>query len=202
MGRFVLYACMAFVTAFVGVSWAARGFPMQLSSPVTVSQLQPTLNATFGDESAKEYQRKTWEASKTAQSDKNPKLDAIRLDALQAANAYALSPCDRTMKLNLIAAVTAYTRAWQDKIDCARPGNTLMFCGDRKLKEAAATFSTPLDMTVREALTKAFDQKGVIKADFPEAVRFDVLQFAGPGLWSDESPVCAPLARNESEAKK
>jgi hypothetical protein len=192
---------MAFVTAFVGVSWAARGFPMRLSSPTVVGQLQPTLTATFGDDSAKQWERKTWEASKTAQSDKNPKLDAIRLEALQAANAYEMSPCDKTMKLNLIAAVTAYTRAWQAKIDCPRPMDMMMFCGDQKMKETAATFSTPLDVRVRDALAKAFDQKGIVKADFPEAVRFDVLQFAGPGLWSDESPVCLPLARNESSVK-
>jgi hypothetical protein len=201
MGRFALYVCMAFVTAFVGLSWAARGFPTRLASPDNVGQLQPTLTATFGDESAKEYERKTWEASKTAQSEKNPKLDAIRLDALQAANGYAMSPCDRTMKLNLIAALTAYTRAWQNKLDCPRPMNMLVFCSDQKLKDTAATFSTPLDMRVQEAFAAAFDQKGILKTDFPEAVRWDMLQFAGPGLWSAESPICLLQARNDSKTK-
>jgi hypothetical protein len=201
MGRFALYACMAFITAFVGVTWAARGFPTRFSNPAVVGPLQPTLEAKFGDESAKAYERKTWEASKTAQSDKNPRLDAIRLDALQSANAYAMSPCDKTMKLNLIAALTAYTRAWQQKLDCPRLMNMLMFCGDQKLKDAAATFSTPLDVRVQEALAAAFDQKGIVKADFPEAVRWDMLQFAGPGLWSDESPVCLPLTRDASRTK-
>jgi hypothetical protein len=179
MFRFILYVSMAFVTAFVGVTWAARGFPVQF----------------FGDQSAKDYERKMWEAQHTAQSDKNPKLDSIRLDALQAGNAYAMSPCDETMKANLIAAVTAYTRAWQKKMDCPRPLHMLMFCGDKKLKEVAETFSTPLDIRVQTALHEAFEQRGIVKADFPEDTRFDMLQFAGPGLWFDESPICLPRMR-------
>jgi hypothetical protein len=136
-----------------------------------------------------------WEAAHTSQSDKNPKLDTIRLDALQAATAYAMSPCDETMKSNLIAALTAYTRAWQEKMDCPRPQNMLMFCGDKKLKEVAETFSTPLDIRVKEAMDRAFEQRGIVKTDFPASVRFDVLQFAGPGLWSDPSPICLPRMR-------
>jgi hypothetical protein len=195
MFRFILYVSMAFVTAFVGVTWAARGFPVQFFGPVSVKPLQPTVTATFGDQSAKDYERKMWEAEHTAQSDKNPKLDSIRLDALQAGNAYAMSPCDETMKANLIAAVTAYTRAWQKKMDCPRPLNMLMFCGDKKLKEVAETFSTPLDIRVKAALHEAFEQRGIVKADFPEDTRFDMLQFAGPGLWFDESPICLPRMR-------
>ena len=196
MTRFILYLCMAFITAFVGVTWAARGFPVHFSSAVNVGPLQPTVTATFGDQSAKDYERKMWEAEHTAQSDKDPKLDKIRLETLQAANAYAMSPCDDTMKSNLIAALTAYTRAWQQKMDCPRPQNMLMFCSDKKLKEATATFSTPLDIRVKEALSQAFDQRGIVKTDFPSSVRFDVLQFAGPGLWSDDaSPICLPRMR-------
>ena len=201
MTRFILYVCMAFITAFVGVTWAARGFPVHFSGPAGVSQLQPTVTATFGDQSAKDYERKMWEAEHTAQSDGDPKLDRIRLEALQAGNAYAMSPCDETMKSNLIAAVTAYTRAWQEKMDCPRPQNMLMFCGDKKLKEVAATFSTPLDIRVKAALVEAFDQRGVVKADFPDDIRFDVLQFAGPGLWSDESPICLPRMRAAGSAR-
>jgi hypothetical protein len=196
MSRFILYVCMAFVTAFVGVTWAARGFPVY--SPRFAGQLEPTLTSTFGDDSSKAYERKMWEAEHTAQSDKNPKLDAIRLDALQAGTAYAMSPCDRTMKLNLVTAVTAYTRAWQVKLDCPRPMGMLIACSDKKLKDAADTFSTPLDKRVQDALNAAFDQKGVVKADFPTEVRSDVAQFAGPGFWFDESPICLPRQRGSA----
>lgn len=202
MVRFLLYVSMAFATAFVGVTWAARGFPVHLSGPVSVAPLRPTVDATFGDQSSRDYERKMWEAEHTAQSDKNPRLDKIRLEALQAANAYAMSPCDKTMKSNLIEALTAYTRAWQQKMDCPRPMNMLMFCGDAKLKEVAATFSTPLDIRVKAALHEAFEQRGIVKADFPADMRFDVLQFAGPGLWSDESPVCLPRMRASAGGPK
>jgi hypothetical protein len=201
MTRFILYVGMAFVTAFVGVTWAARGFPMRFSGSEIVRRLQPTVTATFGDQSAKDYERKMWEAEHTAQSDKDAKLDKIRLEALQAANAYTMSPCGEITKLNLIAAVTAYTRAWQKKMDCPRPQNMLMFCGDEKLKEVAATFSTPLDIRVKAALHEAFEQRGIVKADFPADMRFDVLQFAGPGLWSDESPICLPRMRAAGSAR-
>jgi hypothetical protein len=191
MARFVLFAAMAFVTAFVGVTWATHGFPVLISGPAA-GPLQPTVTATFGDQSAKDYERKMWEAQHTSQSDGDAKLDAVRMEALQAANAYTLSPCGETTKANLIAAISAYTRAWQKKMDCPRPQNMLMFCGDEKVKKVAATFSTPLDIRVKTALHEAFEQRGIIKADFPADLRFDVLQFAGPGLWSDESPVCLP----------
>ena len=195
MIRFIVYTCMAFVTAFVGVSWAARGFPMQFSSPVSVAPLQPTVASTFGDQTARDHERKAWEAEHTAQSDKNPKLDKIRLETLQAANAYAMSPCDSTMKSNLIEALTAYTRAWQEKLSCSGPPNMRIGCPDKNFKEAADAFTTPLDVRVKDALHAAFDQRGIVKADFPANVRFDVQMFAGPGLWSDESPLCLPRMR-------
>jgi hypothetical protein len=201
MIRFALFICMAFITAFVGVTWASRGFPVGFPDRPGGGQLQPTVTATFGDQSAKDYERKMWEAEHTAQSDKDPTLDKIRLEALQAANAYTMSPCGEITKLNLVAAVTAYTRAWQKKMDCPRPQNMLMFCGDKKLKEVAATFSTPLDIRVKAALHEAFEQRGIVKADFPADTQFDVLQFAGPGLWSDESPICLPRMRAAGTAR-
>lgn len=193
MGRFILYVFMAFTTAFVGVFWAARGFPTRSSAPQLVAPLRPTIDSKFGDENAvKAYERKQWESEHTAQSDKNPKLDALRLDALQAGNAYSMSPCDKTMKANLINATTAYARAYQAKLGCKTTMLGMMNCSDKQIKEAADAFTTPLDDRVKAALHAAFDQKGVVKADFPADVRFNVLHFAGPGLWQDESPICLP----------
>jgi hypothetical protein len=200
MVRFILYVFMAFTTAFVGVLWAARGFPTRSSAPPLVAPLRPTLDSRFGDENAaKASERKQWVSEHTAQSDKNPKLDALRLDALQAANAYSMSPCDRTMKSNLIDAATAYTRAWQAKLGCKRTMLGMMSCSEKQITEAADTFSTPLDDRVKAALRAAFNQKGVIKADFPDDVRVDVLYFAGPGLAHDESPICLPSQLSSAE---
>ena len=189
MGRFILYAGMAFVTAFVGVSWAVRGFPMWSHRPVT--QLKPTITATFGDRRETEEDRNRKGAINLAEKIANPALDKVRLDALQAANAYSLSPCDKTIKANLVTALTAYTQAWQGVLSCSGPR---MFCKDADRLRASATFSTSLDKQVKEALDSAFEQKGIVKADFPPSVQFDMLQFAGPNLWFNESPVCARLA--------
>ena len=189
MIRFVAFVTIVFVTAFVGVSWAVRGFPTQTPS-VQIVALRPALvDKSFGDD-AEEFERKAWLAQHTSQSDKNPQLDALRLGALQAATAYKMSPCDETMKQNLVEALTAYTRAYQAKLGCT-PG-MMMLCGDKKIQDAADTFSTPLDRRVKEALFEAFDQKGIVRADFASDVREQMLQFAGPGLWFDESPVCLP----------
>jgi hypothetical protein len=204
MNRFYLIVAMAFVSTFVGVSWATRGFPVGFSQtagiveqPASLVQPLPALvDSTFGDEHAKQYERKMWEAQHTAQSDGDAVLDKLRLDALQAANAYAMSPCGDITKQNVIEALTAYTRAWQKKIDCPRPQHMLMFCGDAKVKAASETFSTPLDQRVHDALHEAFEQHGVVQTDFPEDVRFDMLQFSGPGLWiNEQSPLCLPRAR-------
>jgi len=80
MIRLILYASMTFLTAFAGVTWASHGFPMQISRPDIVAPLQPRVTATFGDQSARDHERKMWEAEHTAQSDKDPRLDSIRLD--------------------------------------------------------------------------------------------------------------------------
>ncbi|WP_315704886.1 MULTISPECIES: hypothetical protein [unclassified Bradyrhizobium] len=193
MTRFVVVVCIAFVTTFVGVSWAIRGFPMRAPAPQLAAQVPALVDTTFGDDHAKEFERKAWIAEHTSQSDKNPKLDALRLDALQAATAYKMSPCDKTMKKNLVDAVTAYTRAYIAKLDCPRPGGLMMFCSDKTIRDAADTFSTPLDKRVQDAFNEAFEQKGVVKVDFPEDVRFEMLQFTGPSFWGDdESPICLP----------
>jgi hypothetical protein len=200
MTRFIAFVCMAFVTAFVGVSWAVRGFPTQTPSPQIVTELPALVDTTFGGEHAKDFERKAWLAEHTSQSDKNPKLDALRLDALQAATAYKMSPCDKTMKQNLVDALTAYTRAYLVKLDCSP--KMRMFCSDKKVKEAADTFSTPLDKRVQDALFEAFDQKGIVRVDFASDVREEVLQFAGPGLWSDESPVCLPRQQHAGSDRR
>jgi hypothetical protein len=192
MGRFILFIGMAFVTAFVGVSWAGRGFPLSFSSPVQVKPLQPTTDAYFGDDHAKEGLRKDWEAQHTSQGDDDTKRNAIRMDTLQAANAYAMSPCDTTMKANLIAALSTYTRAWQSTLGCKRNFLGQLICSDQKFKEAADSVDTPLDRRVKTALEAAFEQKGIVTADFPKDVQEDVKPFTSPDFWSDQSPTCLP----------
>jgi hypothetical protein len=207
MFRFILYTVLAGVTAFGGVSWAVRGFPMRVSGfpasvfektvtgPVADGPAQSSLASTFGGQSAKDYDRKMWEAARTMRGDDNPKLDRIRMEVLQAADAYAMSPCGEITKLNLVTALTDYMHAWKDKLQCSASGNMVIFCDDKKLKEAAETFSTPLDLRVQASLSKAFLQRGIVKTDFPAAVRGDLQHFAGPAFMFNESPICAPRQR-------
>jgi hypothetical protein len=207
MFRFILYTVMAGVTAFGGVSWAVRGFPMRVSGfpasvfektvtgPVADGSAQPTLASTLGGQGPKDYDRRMWEAAHTMRGDDNPKLDRIRMEVLQAADAYAMSPCGEITKLNLVTALTAYMHAWKEKLQCLRSGNLVAFCGEDRLKQAAETFSTPLDLRVQASLSKAFQQRGIVKADFPAAVRGDLQHFAGPAFMFNESPICAPRQR-------
>jgi hypothetical protein len=214
MFRFVLYSILASTVAFGGVSWAMRGFPTRVSGfpasvfektvagPVSAGTLQPTLASTFGGGSAKDYERKEWEAAHSMRGDDNPKLDRIRMELLQSADAYAMSPCGEITKLNLVTALTDYLRAFKDKLQCSMSGNMKVFCGDKKLKDAADTFSTPLDLRVQASLRKAFAQQGIVKADFPAALRGDLADFVGPAFLFNESPVCMPRQRAAAKGSR
>lgn len=200
MDRILLFIGVAATTFVVGV-WAIRGFPTHRPPAVQVGGLQPTLTASFGDKDPKDFERdKLVRTNRATQKENDPQLDRIRHETLQAATAYALSPCDSTMKQNLISALTVYTRMWQRALDCARPAGMVMFC-EKNLAAVNEKFSTSLDVQIRQAMSDAFDQKGIVKTDFPDDVRADMLQFTGPGLWFDENPLCLPLQRNASRTR-
>jgi hypothetical protein len=182
MNRIYLYVALAFVASFAGVSWAARGFP------VGIGLRQMAFATSPGDQNA----------ARVASADKAPSLDTIRLEALQAATGFALSPCDSTMKQNLVEAVTAYVRAWQVKLDCPRLANMTISCTDEKLKAAVTAFSTPADQRLAVALDQAFSQPGITIADFSESIRYDMLRFGGPALRPGYSPVCEPRLRTNA----
>ena len=183
MNRIYIYVALAFAASFAGVSWAARGFPVSVGSEKMVF--------TSPDR-----------GSKNAPGDKGPSLDTIKLEALQAATGFALSPCDSTMKQNLVEAMTAYVHAWQVKMDCPRLANVPMFCGDEKLRAAVVAFSTPLDSRLAVAVAQAFSQPGITIADFPETIRYDMLRFGGPALRPGYSPVCEPRMRTSPLRKR
>jgi hypothetical protein len=201
--RFALIAVVLFGLTFAGISWANKGFPIMAmrgdaAKPVVQATPAPAIEdkknvqnktvdhiPTF-EESVKKGVRKEWENSKTAQGDGDPKREALRLAALQAANAFALSPCDATMKKNLVEALSAYAKAWSDMAGCK-----FFVCGgdDRKIDTAAANFSTPSDMRVREAVRAAFEKGGISREDFPGSIRLWVTMLAGdPG---DPASACS-----------
>jgi hypothetical protein len=186
----------------------AQAAPTQAAQAPAVEEkkaVQPKPVATQGatqaavqvptfEESVKKGIRKDWEASKTAQGDGDPKREALRLATLQAANAFALSPCDATMKENLIEALSAYARAWTEMAGCK-----FGVCGgdDRKIDTAATKFSTPADMRVRQAVRAAFETGGISREDFPGSIRLWVTMLAGdPG---DPVSACATGRRADSQ---
>jgi hypothetical protein len=147
------------------------------------------------EESVKKGIRKDWEASKTAQGDGDPKREALRLAALQAANAFALSPCDATMKKNLVEALSAYAKAWTEMAGCK-----FGVCGGDhgRIDAAAANFSTPSDMRVRAAVQAAFEKGGISREDFPGSIRLWVTMLAGdPG-----DPVSACATGRHAESRR
>jgi hypothetical protein len=189
MTRFLLYVSMTFITAFVGVSWAARGFPVDFPNPLAVESVRPTLTTTFGDRSGEKKREQL--AEEQLQNPENAKRNPLRADALQAATGYALSPCDETMKANLVAAARAYATAFSEIRKC----NPLFSNCEPVLDKNIATYSTPFDMRVREALHKAFEKGGISKADFPPEFQSAVLSLAS----SEGSPVsaCAVSAQRD-----
>jgi hypothetical protein len=189
--RFTLIAAGLFVLTFAGISWASKGFPLMA---MRAEPLKPEARVAAIEQSVKSSIRKDWENSNAAQGDGDPTREALRLALLQAANAFALSPCDATMKSDLIEALAAYARAWTDMAGCK-----FGICGgdDRKIDTAAASFSTPSDMRVRDAVRMAFDKGGISREDFPGSIRLWVTMLAGdPG---DPVSACATGKRAESQ---
>jgi hypothetical protein len=181
MTRFILYASVTFLTVFVGVFWAARGFPMRIPSPVSIEPVRPMVTSTFGDHSAEKKRERLVEEQ--LRDPENAKRNPLRADALQAATGFALSPCDETMKANLIVATRAYATAFSELHKC----NSWFSNCDPVFDKAIATYSTHFDMRVREALHEAFGKGGISKADFPPELQLAVMSLAG----SQGSPVSA-----------
>jgi len=183
MNRIHVFVALAFLASFACVSWAARGFP------VSIGLLHTAFTSPSGGQAAKEEEDRKRENERILAS-----LDKIKLEALQAATGFALSPCDSTMKKNLVEAMTAYVHAWQVKLDCPRVANMPIMCSHEKLKAAVAAFSTPVDQRVAMAVAQAFSQPGITSADFSESIRYDMLRFGGPALQPGYSPVCETTA--------
>jgi hypothetical protein len=157
--------------AFIVVTWLSAGAPIWRIQAVP---LQPDARVPTFAQRMQEGKgiRKDWENSKTSQGDDDAKRNARRLALLQAANAYALSPCDAGMKKNLVDSLTAYTMAWAEVAGCR---NGAMSC--TRLDEAQEAFGTPLDVRVREAVGAAVAKGGIGREDFSTAVRNVALQF-------------------------
>jgi hypothetical protein len=188
--RFSLLAIGLFALAFIGISWANKGFPVMA---MRVEPLKPDARIPTFEESVKKGLRENWENSKTAQSDGDNERDQLRIDLLQASIGYKLSPCDATMKKNLVEALTRYVNAWAAMAGCK---SGVCTGSDKQLDAAAAAFKSPADIHVRAALTDAINKGGISKADFPKTIRNHVFMFSGMPFV--EESACAGGRRAEN----
>ncbi|HEY8332420.1 MAG TPA: hypothetical protein VIQ05_01395 [Tardiphaga sp.] len=180
MNRLFLFVSIVAATFIVGV-WAARGFPTHSLFRPPVAQLQPTLDATFGNDQSEE--RRERRAQQALADPDNAKRNPLRMDALQAATGYALSPCDAGMKANLVAATRAYAAGYGEFAKC----NPMFSNCDPVLEKANVMYGSPLDLRVRDALHAAFEKGGISKQDFPPNMQMSVMVLAN----SQGDPVSA-----------
>jgi hypothetical protein len=171
--RFGMTAVALFVLAFVGISWASRGFPIAM---IKVAPLKPDARGPMFQESVNKGARQE-EESQPSQSDGHKGRDKLRLELLQAANAYTLSPCDQMIRRNLIGAMTNYTMAWATIAGCRKDG--VCTWEDKKLDAAREAFYTPADKRVHVALREAVWKGGINRDDFPPMIRESVMQWSG-----------------------
>jgi hypothetical protein len=172
--RFAALTAALFTMSFMCVSWVMAGTPIVRLAPQ---------QAQIDDELVTGTTRRA--SASVPQGDGHPERDALRRTALQASTAYALAPCDEVAKAVMIGAVSSYARAYMR--DCG-PG-----CEHRRSNVTPATFSTPLDVQLREAVGAAFDQRGISIDDFPSPLRSNVAMLVrGRGA---PVPVCTQQVR-------
>ena len=181
--RFTLFASALFAAAFAGVSWGPKVFPLvamraampapepraaaPASQPQIVEEAQsepePRLEAKLDLQIKPKIDPKIDpkpqvltdpEPIKPAPSQADSGRSQIRLTAIQAANAYTLTPCDRAVKSAFIIATATYIKSMSGGIT-----------GDGAIQ---------VDARVRTAVEAALRIGGVHKDEFP----------AGIPLWS------------------
>jgi hypothetical protein len=195
LSRFLLAVAGCFVAGFFAINWFQAGGPLPIPA-VTVRPLQASPSIPTFEQSVAQSRNQASLEQQTSQSDRDPDRDALRLAALQASNAFAQSPCDATMKANLIKALTAYTTAWAEKAGCTARG-----CPNNARADLAfEMFNTPLDKRVSEAAQAAFAKGGITNAEFPAKVWLPLLTVTR----SDGDPVsaCSPARANSTPSSK
>ena len=171
--RFVALAAALFVTSYTGVVWVMAGTPLPGMSPEQPQTRLATLPTYApGDITSSLPQilpPQPVQPAALPPGDGHPQRDKLRLAALEASTAYALALCDERAKAIMIRAVSAYAKAWADMMGCGPDG-----CDYRKINFTAATFSTPLDISARDAIGVAFEKRGISLDDFPSSLRINV----------------------------
>ena len=172
--RFTALAAALFAMSYTGVAWVMAGTPLPGMSPEQPQTRGATLPAYAPGEVTASLPLSsgpvvTPQPAALPRGDGHPQRDKLRVAALEASTAYALTPCDEAAKAIMIRAVSAYAKAWADMMGCGPDG-----CDYRKINVTAATFSTPLDIQARDAIGLAFEKRGISLDDFPSSIRINV----------------------------
>jgi hypothetical protein len=166
--RITALAAALFTMSYSGVAWVIAGTP--LPSTLAVSPDRPIQVASL-PVALPQLPPPAVQATPVAlpRGDGDPHRDQLRVLALQASTAYVRSPCDAVAKVAMVEAVSDYAKAWADMMDCGPDG-----CDYKKINVTAATFSTPLDIELRDTIGAAFDRRGIAIDDFPSPLRINV----------------------------
>lgn len=144
--RFYGFVAMAFVTAFVAVSWASRGFPVG----VPTLFLRSSVDASTSD-GANTLRSETHTKPSTNGGDDD--RDRLRAEVVRAVKTHALSPCNSNLQAESTKAVATYIKAILRQAGCS-PKQP---CGEDKLSKALEELRSPTqhheaDEAVQEAI--------------------------------------------------
>jgi hypothetical protein len=190
--RFGLMVAVAFALTFIGVWLGTKSGPVMAMRSAPAKPEAPAPVAAVVEPSPQPTVRKDAEPPKpeprtaavvppkpapikpasrpaevvVVETDKDRGRMQIRRTAIQAAQAYAISPCDQATKAAFVVATTTYVKAMTEAT------------GDQAT--AVKAFATPMDARVREAVQQAFAAGGVSKDDFPANAQVWVATTAQP----------------------
>jgi hypothetical protein len=165
------------VVRFLTLAVAIFALVFGVQRVLAVRSLSPDARSTAAqtaDDSTEEL-----EATSFA-SDGDAVRDRLRYAVLDAAMDFARTPCDVALKAVYIKAAINYTRAWHRATGCK--SFTSCNASGAQFDRAAATFESPLDRRVQEAMSRA-NSAGVLGYDdFPEGAGRWVALMAGAPL--------------------
>jgi hypothetical protein len=174
--RFAALAAALFLMSYASVAWVMAGTPFVGLSPQTLTRIATAPIYAPGDvtsslplSSGPLVPPHPVQPAALPAGDGHPQRDRLRVAAFEASTAYALALCDEAAKAIMVQAVSAYAKAWADMMGCGPDG-----CDYKKINVTAATFSTPLDISARDAIGVAFERRGISLDDFPPSLRTNV----------------------------
>jgi hypothetical protein len=190
--RSVVLVVVLFAGGFLGVRWIVHGAPIPV---LRVVDLKPDPNIKPFVERSREGiaadREREWLNSKTAQGDGDPERAKLRESVIAAATAFTGSPCNAEFKRQYFDAAAAYGRAFMTLRGCPKYPSS---CNgsDAQLELANATFRTPADGRVKEAI-RAVHAMGIGAKDYPDRLGLPIAHLSDSGGGSGGEFSCAAV---------